>query len=194
LLPRTEKEIAIEVQIAMPTQRDGAAVWRLIREQRSLDLNAGYAYLLLCSRFATTCRMARLAQGNVPANDDPPGELAGALIGLLLPEQPDTYFVWQIAVHERFRGQGLARALIDDVLRDYAAAGVRYLEAHVSPDNRASQAMFRRLARSLHASVELRPDFEPAHYPTEHGPEHLLRIGPFNIGTLRTAHRPTNRH
>lgn len=173
----------------MPTQRDGAAVWRLIREQRSLDLNAGYAYLLLCSRFASTCRLAR-----VSAQDASHDGLAAALIGLLLPDQRDTFFVWQIAVHERYRGQGLARALIHDALRDHAASGVRYLEAHVSPDNSASNAMFRALARSLGASIELHPDFEPAHYPTEHGPEHLVRIGPFNVGALHNVHKPTNRH
>lgn len=165
----------------MPSQRDGAAVWRLIREQPSLDLNAGYAYLLLCSRFASTCRVARIAQGSSEHG------LAAVLIGVLLPDQPDTYFVWQIAVHERYRGGGLARALIQDALRGHAAAGVRHLEAHVGPGNDASLAMFRGLARSLNAHIELRPDFEPVHFPTEHGAEHLLRIGPFHVGELRNA-------
>lgn len=147
--------------------------------------------MLLCTRFSSTCRVARVAS-LAPGQDRPHDGLAAALIGLLLPQRSDTYFVWQIAVHERFRGRGLARALIRDALRQHASSGVRYLEAHVSPDNSASNAMFRGLARSLDAPVELRPDFEPEHYPTEHGPENLLRIGPFSSGAARNAQTTTS--
>lgn len=144
--------------------------------------------MLWCTRFASTCRVARASPNISPAHSD----LAAALIGLLLPKQTDTYFVWQIAVHARFRGRGLARALIHDVLEQHAAYGVRYVEAHVSPDNSASNAMFDGLARSLGAKLERSPDFEPADYPTEHGPEHLLRIGPINFRTGRNAQTTNN--
>ena len=124
----------------MPRHNDGAAVWRLVHEQRSLDLNAGYAYLLLCTRFTSTCRVARAASNTGPAQDRPSDGLAAALMGVLLPDKPDTYFVWQIAVHERFRGRGLGRAMIQDVLRQRTAAKIRYVEAHVSPSNSAKAA------------------------------------------------------
>lgn len=113
--------------------------------------------------------------------------LAAALVGVRLPERPDTYFVWQIAVSEKFRGRGLAQSLIRDALAAHVATGVRYVEAHVGPDNGASAAMFRGLARSLGAQVEITPDFQSEDYPTEHGPEDLWRIGPFDLGQLRDA-------
>ena len=165
---------------------DGAAVWRLVREQRSLDLNAGYAYLLLCTRFSSTCRVARVAASDAQRELRDDG-LVAALMGLRLPERPDTLFVWQIVVHERHRSQGLARALIEHVLRKQSSADIRYLEAHVSPDNGASEAMFRGLARALDANVQVSPELLSEHYPTEHGPENLLRIGPFDLGPARNA-------
>ena len=139
-----------------------------MRDCSELDLNSSYAYLLLCDRFRDTCVVA-------------PGagqELAGAAMCFRVPRQPDTLFVWQIAVRPAWRGAGLAVALLRHVVSSEACRGVRFLEAHVAPENRASEALFRKLARSLEAPLVFRKGFAASDFPDPHAPERLVRIGP----------------
>ncbi len=157
-----------ELVLEAPTLRDGAAVWALIRDAGGLDLNSPYAYLLLCERFAATSLVARDGQG-----------LAGAVLGLRLPTQPDTLFVWQVAVAPRARRSGLGLAMLSALARARGCAGISYLEAHVGPDNAASEALFRAFARAAAARLELRQGYAASDFPTPHAPERLFRIGPF---------------
>lgn len=151
-----------------PSAGHGAAVWRLIRECSGLDLNSSYAYLLLCDRFRDTCVV-------VPGARD---ELAGAAMCFRLPRQPETLFVWQIAVHPAARGAGLGVALLQHVVSTEACRGVRFLEAHVAPENRASEALFRKFARLLRAPLVFHDGFAANDFPDAHAPERLVRVGP----------------
>ena len=44
-----------------PRLEDGAALWRIARDSRTLDLNSSYSYLLWCRDFAATSVVAREA-------------------------------------------------------------------------------------------------------------------------------------
>jgi len=168
-------------RLRQPTQADGTAVWVLVDELGSLDRNSTYAYLLLCRDFSETC---------ILAEDGGSGALLGFIMGYRLPAQPDTVFVWQVAVSEKARGQGLASRLLDGLLLSDGCRGVRYLESTVTPSNTASRALFGALARRLDTKLVESSGFPAESFPTgDHEPEPRLRIGPFDAARLRNAAR-----
>lgn len=163
----TTGSTALDIRTAELT--DAATIWRLVEASGALDVNSCYAYLLLCSHFADTCLVA--CEGE---------ELAGFVAAYVPPRQPEVIFVWQIAVAPRYRGQGLARELLAQLVERARTQGARYLEATITPDNQASQRLFRGLAESRNWPVDTRTHFESRHFAgSSHDPELLFRIGPF---------------
>lgn len=157
-----------DVQLQEPKLSDGPALWRLARDSRVLDVNSPYSYTLWCRDFAGTSVVAK--DGGVPC---------GFITGYVRPSRPDTFFVWQVAVDEAHRGQGLARRMLDRLGDRLAARGHRYMEATVTPGNTASMAMFESFARSRGCDLDRSPLFGTEHFPEGgHEPEVLLRIGP----------------
>lgn len=156
------------IEVRPAETSDGAAIWTLAEELDSLESNSAYAYLLLCRDFGDSCRVAV---------DD--GRVVGFVVGYRPPRRPETLFVWQVGVHPDARGGGLARTLLREATSGPSSAGVSRMEATVTPGNEASRALFRSFARSVDAPCEVTPLFEPEHFPQEHEPEELFRIGPF---------------
>ena len=147
---------------------DGAAIWRLVCQTDVLDTNSCYAYLLLCTDFADTCLVSYDGE-----------RLAGFVTGYVPPPRPDVLFVWQIGVDPAYRGRGLGRALLSQLVARVAARGTRYVEATVTPDNAASRRLFQWLADGHACPLVTTSHFESRHFPTaQHDPEQLLRIGP----------------
>lgn len=163
----TRMELESPPLIRRPNVRDGADVWRLARDSGSLDLNSPYCYLLWCTHHAATSRVAR--------QDD---RCVGFLVGYEPPTDPGCYFVWQIAVAADARGQGLARRMIDDVL-DERPGRYTHLAASFTPDNEASQRLFRGLVRKRLTAAEESLQFAADAFPEPHEAEYLIRIGPF---------------
>lgn len=152
-----------------PRISDGKAVHRLIQRSPPLDLNSSYSYFLLCTHFADTCLVGELD-----------GEPVAFVSAYILPRDPDRLFVWQLAVDERLRGQGLARRLITALLDSPACRHVRFLETTVSPSNTASRKVFEAQAERLGAPLEEEIFLSQDHFGEEsHEEEWLLRIGPF---------------
>ncbi len=161
----------LSVTIRQPVPQDGAAVWDLIRRAGTLDLNSAYCYLLLCDRFGDTCAVA-----------EQEGQLVGFVSAFYSAARPDTLFVWQIAVDDALRGQGIGATLLREVIdRPASRARIRYIEATISPSNRASNRLFERLAGDLKAGLTYADGgYEAALFPagTAHEDEPLIRIGP----------------
>lgn len=157
------------VVLGVPSVRDGAAIHRLVDACRPLDLNSTYAYLLLCEHFAETCVHAERA-----------GRMVGFVSAYRPPQRGEAVFVWQVAVAEEMRGQGLARAMLRELLTRPALRGCRYLETTVSPSNEPSRRLFHGLARELEAPATERMLFGEQDFGEEHHEcETLIRIGPF---------------
>lgn len=155
--------------IRMPTREDGASIWQLIGATGGLEQNSAYAYLLLCTHFRDTC---------VVVEHD--GELVGCVLAYRPPQEPDSVFVWQVGVAPAARGRGLARDMLDAVLKLPACSKVRYLTASVAADNRASRALFAGFARR-HGVPLTEQEFLPADcFPKTHAAEPLLKIGPLH--------------
>jgi L-2,4-diaminobutyric acid acetyltransferase len=127
--------------------------------------------MLLCDHFRDTCIFAG-------SNSGP----AGFISGYLHPSRRDTFFVWQVAVHPRFRRKGLGIGMLKHLIRRPAFHSVSYIETTVTPSNDASRNMFYSLAGELKTHC-----IEEICYPAElfgkdaHEDEVLLRIGPFRL-------------
>lgn len=144
-------------------------MWRIARDC-GLDRNSPYKYLLFCRDFAATSAIAKLE-----------GEPGAFVTGYLRPGSR-TLFIWQVGVLDRFRGQGLASALLR-FLQDRANPPLSHLEASVTPGNVASQRLFRGFAAGAQAACEESTLFAAELFPESHDTELLLRIGP-----LTSAH------
>ncbi|MFI7012288.1 diaminobutyrate acetyltransferase [Streptomyces sp. NPDC050145] len=163
--------VQAQFQLDHPGVADGAAIWRIARDSKVLDLNSSYSYLLWCRDFAGTSVVAR----------DETGEVAGFVTGYFRPERPETLVVWQVAVDHGHRGHGLAGALLDGLTAKVRDSGrqVTTVETTITPDNTASQALFLSYARRHGAGVERQVLFDAGLFPDDgHLPEELYRIGP----------------
>ncbi|GIH71872.1 L-2,4-diaminobutyric acid acetyltransferase [Sphaerimonospora thailandensis] len=149
-----------------PKIDDGSRLWRIARDSETLDVNSPYSYLLWCRDFSDTSVVAR--DGS---------DACGFVTGFTRPRAADTFFVWQVAVDRSWRGQGLARRMLDWLAERMVARGHRYLEATVTPDNTASERLFESFARDWGSPLERRPVFGSEHFPASHEPEVLFRIG-----------------
>jgi L-2,4-diaminobutyric acid acetyltransferase len=166
------------IEIQPPIVDDGVELWRLASESKVLDVNSRYAYLLWCRDFADTTVIARRSGSEEPA--------LGFVTGYRRPEVPDTLFVWQVAVDERARGEGLAGRMLDSLVE--GADDVHHLETTITPDNEASIALFTKFAERWDAEVERKQLFDEELLGDDHLPENRFRIGPFRSrGRLRSA-------
>jgi L-2,4-diaminobutyric acid acetyltransferase len=156
------------IRLRQPNAFDGHQLHQLIQTCPPLDENSVYCNLLQCSHFAETSVVGELD-----------GELACAISGYLVPERPNTLFVWQVAVAESARGQGVAGKMLEHILARPACADVRYLETTVTNSNRASWALFEGFARRFDARLNRSELFESQlHFAGAHETEVLARIGP----------------
>ncbi|EPH41044.1 diaminobutyrate acetyltransferase [Streptomyces aurantiacus] len=163
------------LRIDTPGVADGAAIWRIARDSKALDLNSSYSYLLWCRDFAATSVVAR----------DAYGEPAGFMTGYIRPDKPRTLVVWQAAVDHAHRGRGLAGALLDGLAAKVAAhQGLDALETTITPDNEASERLFTSFAERHGARVERTVLFDAGLFPGDdggHEPEVLFDIAPLAL-------------
>ena len=160
------------VTLRRPNDGDGFPLHELVARCQPLDTNSVYCNLLQCSDFADTAIAAEDAQG----------QLVGFISGYRPPSRPDTLFVWQVAVDASMRGQGLALRMLLALTERVASQGVRFLETTISPDNGASQALFKKAFAQLGADYSTRTLFSRTeHFAGKHEDEVLYRAGPFGV-------------
>jgi L-2,4-diaminobutyric acid acetyltransferase len=157
-----------EPRLRAPKREDAASVHRLVLESEALEANTRYAYLLLATHFADTAVVAEQA-----------GEVVGFVAAYRPPIRPESVFVWQVGVASSARGRGLARRMLEALLRRPACGDVKYLEATVGTSNAASRRLFTSVARTLDVPCHVGPGFEAGDFGDEaHEAEDLFRIGP----------------
>lgn len=159
---------AAEITLRVPAATDGHALHSLIRNCPPLDGNSVYCNLLQCTHFAETSVAAE-------ARD----KLVGFISAYLIPANPNTLFIWQVAIDSAFRGQGLATRMLNELLARPACAELTYLETTITASNTGSWSLFEALARKLQAKLNSSAFFdESTHFNAEHESEILVRIGP----------------
>lgn len=158
------------ITIEAPQSEDGAAVHDLIAACPPLDTNSLYMNLIQTTHFPETCALAR---------ED--GDIIAWVSGHIPPQEPDVFFLWQVAVGEKARGKGIAKRLVADIFSRTACKDVRYLKTTITPDNDASWGLFRSIARWLDAPLKDTPFFDKdTHFKGRHDSEILVTIGPFD--------------
>lgn len=135
-----------------PTVADGADLWRIAKGTGVLDTNTPYAYLLWARDFAATSVIAEVE-----------AEPAGFISGYLKPGDEQTLFIWQVAVDANFRGRGLAKKMLFELVERTGAAR---LETTITEDNAASIALFTALAREHGTEIARRPLFSADLFPS----------------------------
>jgi len=151
-----------------PSLEDGAEIWKMVDEAAALDANSAYAYFMICRNFAATSVVAVV--------DD---DIAGMVTAYPLPEDPQRLFVWQVNVRDEYQGQGIARGMLEELLKREDCANVRYVETTIAPDNEASEALFRAIAAQFNAEIRETEVYKDELFPdAEHQIERLFVIGP----------------
>lgn len=160
-----------KASLRKPTSMDGLALNKLVAASPPLDPNSIYCNLLQCTHFSDTAIVAELN-----------GELLGFVSGYILPAKPNTVFIWQVVIAKAARGQGLAKQMLLQLVRNLSSRKLQFIETTITPDNKASWALFNSLARDLNTSVENRVFFSrAADFGGQHEDEYLLQIGPINV-------------
>ncbi len=163
---------ATALTLRRPSDLDGPGLHDLVAACPPLDPNSRYCNLLQVSHFAETAVVAEMD-----------GQLVGSITGYLKPGEPETLFIWQVAVHEKARGQGLATRMMEDIVARPVCRQVRFMETTIDPDNAASWRAFEKFADARGAASEQTLLFSrERHFDGHHGDEVLLRIGPFGAG------------
>jgi len=159
--------------------QDGPKIYQLAKSAGSLDVNSCYHYLLLCKKFSETCVIA--------AQDI---DLIGFLSAFRDPKHSDTLFIWQIAVSQNKRNQGIARAILNHLLQRDFNPEIQFIETTITPSNTASQALFRSLAKEHQSEIDEQSFFEKKFFSENgHEPEHLFRIGPLTHNPKRQLYK-----
>lgn len=165
-----ERNRATNLLLERPDTTDGASMWSLVKDSKVLDQNSAYLYITIGAFFR---------ESSVVVRDDE-GDLAGMVTGYRLPNQPNTLFIWQVAVDPGYRGQGLAGKMFADILKRPEMEEVNKIKTTVSPSNRPSMRMFEKLADRLDADININEGFSADLFPGDnHEDERMLNIGPF---------------
>lgn len=158
-----------------PKAEDGDDIFSLISASPPLDVNSSYCNFLQSTHFSQTCIIARYK-----------GDIAGFISGYRKPNDPNTLFVWQVAVSPRYRGKGLAFSMLYELLHREQLSTVTAIETTITEENAASWALFKKLDSQNGQRGEVSTFLdEQAHFKGKHDTEYLYRIplnNPQNIG------------
>lgn len=165
----SSKDSSGPIEFLTPNARDGLEINNLIAKCPPLDTNSTYCNLLQAHHFANTSVSAKIGD-----------QLVGFVSGYRVPERENTLFVWQVAVGEAARGQGLASKMIKSILKRPRNHSIDHIETTITESNSASWGLFEGLANKLDAELASSILFhEDEHFNGEHDSEVLVKIGPF---------------
>lgn len=149
-----------------PDDADGPAIWELIRACKPLDENSLYCNLIQCDHFRDTCVVAEMD-----------GRVVGWISGYIKPGDPDTVFVWQVAVSEAARGRGLGQRMLTALLKRDACEDVTRLQTTITADNAASWGLFTRFADRMGGELDSEAHYtRDTHFRGAHATEHMVTI------------------
>ncbi|WP_425431924.1 diaminobutyrate acetyltransferase [Gracilibacillus ureilyticus] len=156
-----------KITLSHPSKEDGAAMWELVT-QSTLDTNSSYKYILMSEYFNETCVVAK--QNN---------QVVGFITAFIPPKNEDAIFIWQVGVDASQRGKGIASKMLHFLLESKACQEVTFVEATITPSNRASQSLFQKLARDFDTEIQSTEFFTEDLFPGEgHEQELKFIVGP----------------
>ncbi|WP_419771087.1 MAG: diaminobutyrate acetyltransferase [Candidatus Marinarcus sp.] len=160
-----------ELHFRKPTKSDLKEIYTLVCKSQVLDVNSEYLYLLQTTHFKNSCCVA-------VENS----KVVGFVSGYIIPDKPNTLFIWQVVVHEKQRGKNLACQIIENILQAKEMVAVEYINTTVSPSNKSSQRVFQKIAEKFNTNMKASILFEKEDFVHGHEEEVLFEIGPINKG------------
>ena len=157
-----------QINYRKPTVSDANSICSLVKNNKPLDENSNYLYVLLCHHFSDTCVVAEVNS-----------QVVGFMTGFVPPNYPHTLFVWQAAVDFEYRNKGVAQNLVSYALNQ-TGSEIKYVEATVTSSNKSSLKFLENFANDLKAKFSLTPLFSTDVLGKGHEPEDLVRIGPIS--------------
>lgn len=146
-----------DLNFRKPTLSDGYAIYQLIKSSPPLDLNSSYLYFLQASHFSDSCIVVERA-----------GDIIGFISAYYQPDNPQSLFIWQVAIAESARGQGLAKTMLLALLKQQASDSVvTQIACTISPSNKASQGLFRSFAEANGLTLNSTPFINETHFGDE---------------------------
>lgn len=153
-------------RLRKPMATDGAEIWGLVRSCAPLDENSLYCNLLQADHFRDTCVVAEMN-----------GDIVGWVSGFVAPSDPETFFVWQVAVADTARGMGLGLTMLRHLVDRPECNGISRLQTTITADNEASWALFRKFARTVGSRASSQAYYTQAlHFRARHKTEHMVTI------------------
>ncbi|MBN2872290.1 MAG: GNAT family N-acetyltransferase, partial [Halothiobacillaceae bacterium] len=93
------------------------------------------------------------------------------------PSEPQTFFVWQVAVSPDARGLGLGKRMLGHLIERDESAECTQLKTTITESNEASWALFRSFARSIGGELTDEAHFhEDDHFDGHAATEHMVTI------------------
>jgi len=154
-------------KIRNTVKSDGPVLYQIAEKCPSLDLNSRYCYLLLCTQFDKYCLIAEAGEKPI-----------GFVSAYPHPHQNDTLFLWQIGVSPDFHNRGIGYLLLEHFFSLAVENGITYIETTITPSNKASRAIFRKITEAYKTNCVESDYFHASLLGEEHEEERLLRIGP----------------
>lgn len=140
-----------------------------IAEETPVDLNSSYSYLMMAEFFSKTCLVCE--------NDQK--EVIGFCTGNIVVDPdvmfPDTLFIWQIAVLKDYRGMGLSKQMLTQLVQEIKTP---YLRCTITRENKNSIGSFRSLAKHYETEFKTSEGFTEDDFPDDKAAEMLVTIGP----------------
>lgn len=143
-------------------------MWELVNKT-TLDHNSVYKYIMMTNYFKETCVVAKIDH-----------KLVGFITGFIAPNKPDTVFVWQIGVDPEYSNKGIGSQLLDQLTKQIKDKDIDFLEATITPSNKASQALFKKFAFKQEANCQIVSFLTTDLFPDQeqYEEELLFQIGP----------------
>src|SRR6056297_105531 len=155
-----------KITFRKPLREDGAAIWDLIASCHPLDENSMYCNLIQCDHFRDTCILAEM--DGVPV---------GWISAYVMPSDEETLFVWQVAVSEQARGQGLGSRMLKVLTEREECESVSRLQTTITLSNDASWALFGKFSKAIGGKLKSQPHYtREDHFDGRHATEHMVTI------------------
>jgi len=137
----------------------------LVANRPYVGLNSRYTYFLLAKDFSDTCVVAEHDKKIIAFSS-----------GYVPRDRRETFFIWEVVVHEDYRGHGLQKRML---LHQVRITEAKYFEGTVNPSNEASKRNFCELAQLLNTKCTENVLFSEEDFENDgHEAEILYRIGP----------------
>lgn len=155
-----------EWNLRLPTRCDGSAIHQLVKQCPPLDENSSYCNFLQSAHFRDTCIVAEYR-----------GEVVGFISAYVKPQCDSDLFIWQVAVHPKARGMGLAFHMLIQLLKRKDLQHITAIETTITKSNKGSWSLFKKLdaAHRSEGKVTVFLD-QQEHFQGEHDTEYLYRI------------------